>query len=257
MPRKKLNPILGEVSFAQLSGFYTLIISFCMVTGLLVAGFGLVDRRILAAVAVILYFTTLFFIYVIRKSMIRKLDSTGEQLKVMSTTDELTRAFNRRHFNTLFTRELERSRRYGKELCCLMLDIDNFKAINSRFGHETGDEILQDMSDLMKDNLRITDIYARYGDNRFVCLLPETNMEQTVNFSKRLRRLLEGKKLLHRDTREEISITISIGVVASRPYVDKDIDNNKIISLAEEALEKAKKSGGNSIQCYPEAPAKA
>jgi len=254
MSQEKQYSILGEVSVIQKAGFYALVVCFCILMGLLIYDRQFIDSRIIAAASITVYFLTLFFIYSVKKSMADKLDQTGEQLEILATTDELTQAFNRKHFNKLFDKELERSRRYEKEFCCLALDIDNFKIINNKYGHQTGDEILQDISDLMKDNLRLTDIHARYGDNRFMCLLPETNMEQSVNFSKRLRRLLEGKKVLHRDTNEAVNTTISIGIAACNPVKDKDVGSNDIINQAETALENAKKSGGNRIQCYPEIP---
>jgi diguanylate cyclase (GGDEF)-like protein len=249
-PGKKLYPILGEATGAQRAGFYTLVLGFSALMGMMIFNRELVDHRIIAIASILIYFLTLYFIYIVRKSMIDKLDETTEILKIMKTTDELTRAFNRKHFNILFEKELDRARRHEGELSCLALDIDNFKKINNKYGHQTGDEILQDISELIKDNLRITDIQARYGDNRFICLLPDTNLEQSINFSKRMRHLLDGKKIIYRTTNEVIQITMSIGIAVCKPRRDNDLDSNRIISMAEKALEHAKKSGGNTVQHY-------
>ncbi len=251
-PGKKLYPILGEASGLQKAGFFTMVLGFTTLMGAMIFNKELIDHRIVAAASILVYFLTLYFIYSVRKSMIDKLDETTEKLNVMTTTDELTRSFNRKYFNILFGKELERARRYESDLCCLMIDIDNFKKINNKYGQQTGDEILQDISELIKDNLRITDIQARYGDNRFICLLPETNIEQSINFSKRMRHILDGKKIMFRNTNEIIHITISIGITACKPQKDNVLDSNRIISMAEKALENAKKDGGNSIQCYPD-----
>ncbi len=247
---KRLNLILGESSAIESFIFCFLIILFCLLMMLIIIKQNILDHRIIAGAGIVIYFLTLTLIYIVKKNMLNKLDKTDEQLQFISSTDELTHAFNRKYFHKLFIKELERCKRYKNELGCLLIDIDNFKSINSKFGHETGDEILKDLAELIKDNLRITDIYARYGDNRFICSLPDTDQEQTIYFCKRLRRLLDRIKINHRESGETISFTISIGIVSCKSFVDKNTGKENIIGLAEKALETAKKSGGNRIYCY-------
>ena len=103
---KKLYPILGKASDLQKGVFYALVLSFFALMGLMIFNKQLMDARIIAAASILVYFLTLFLIYSIRKSMMESLDETNEKLKIMKTTDELTRAFNRKHFNILFEKEL-------------------------------------------------------------------------------------------------------------------------------------------------------
>ena len=247
---RRLGLILGEGSFIELLLFCTLVIIFCLLMALIIIQQNFIADRTIAVTGILFYFLTLALIYKVKKDMLDRLDRTDEQLQVVSSTDDLTHAFNRKYFHKLFVKELERCKRYKNELCCLLIDIDNFRSINSKFGYETGDEILKDLSELIKDNLRITDIYGRYGDNRFICLLTDTDQEQTIYFCKRIRQLLDRIKITHRETGKIIGFTVSIGIVSCKSLIDTNMEKEKIISLAEKALDNAKNNGGNRIYCY-------
>ena len=103
-----------------------------------------------------------------------QLDAEAERLAV---TDPLTGAWNYRYFERRFEQEIERSRRFGRVLALLMLDIDHFKSVNDRFGHQRGDEVLVEFARRVTGSVRDIDTFARYGGEEFVLILPETNLE--------------------------------------------------------------------------------
>jgi diguanylate cyclase (GGDEF)-like protein len=92
----------------------------------------------------------------------------------LSVTDRLTGAWNYRYFSRRFEQEIERSRRFGRVLALLMLDIDHFKSVNDRFGHQRGDEVLVEFAGRVTGSVRDIDTFARYGGEEFVLILPET-----------------------------------------------------------------------------------
>jgi len=114
----------------------------------------------------------------------RKLEARLEELV---TRDELTGAFNRRHFMTQAPAEMKRALRYRRPLSFIFLDLDDFKSINDRCGHATGDEVLKAFSRLSEETFRPTDLFARYGGEEFVVMLPESTMAQAVGAAERLR----------------------------------------------------------------------
>ena len=106
----------------------------------------------------------------------------------LSVTDPLTGAWNYRYFERRFEQEIERSRRFGRVLALLMLDIDHFKSVNDRFGHQRGDEVLVEFAGRVTGSVRDIDTFARYGGEEFVLILPETNLEGGLAVAEKLRR---------------------------------------------------------------------
>jgi len=241
-----------RISVTQKTGIFILISVFCILLGLIIYGKELLAPGILAIAGILIFFAILLAIYFPVRKMKVDLDDTYDKLMIMATTDELTRVFNRRHFNTLFEKELIRAKRYGKNIGCFMLDIDHFKKINDKYGQRFGDEILQDIAELIKENLRTTDVLARYDSNKFICILPETGISSTMHLSKRLRRLIEGRKYSYRDGKDKINITASIGITPCKLPGEKAIDIYENVTMLEKALDKAKQNGGNRIECFPE-----
>ncbi len=241
-----------RISIAQITGIFILIIVFCVLLGLIIYGKEILEPGTLAMAGILIFFSILLIIYFPVRKMKIDLDETYDKLEIMATTDALTRVFNRKHFNILFEKELSRAKRYERNLGCLMLDIDHFKKINDKYGQRFGDEILQDIAEFIKDNLRDTDILARYSSNSFICLLPETGIGSTMHLSKRLRRLIEGKKYTYKDGNKKINITVSIGISPCKLLGEKTIDIYENITMLEKALDSAKKRGGNRIECFPE-----
>ena len=240
-----------RIPVAQKIAIVILVAVFCALMGLIISGKQPLEPGILAMAGILIFFIILLAIYFPVRKLKQNLDEIHDKLEIMTTTDTLTQVFKRNHFNILFEKELSRAKRYERELGCLMLDIDHFRKINDKYGYQFGDEVLRDVAELIKDNLRVMDILARYGSNKFICLLPETNIDSVMILSKRLRLLLEGK--IYEDKGETVHITASIGITSCKPDAENDIDMNKIISMADEALAMAKKGGRNRIELFSQA----
>ena len=206
------------------------------------------DYISIAGIIILIFF--MLFISLLIKRLMNNLDKAYELLETNSTTDDLTGVFNRNNFYNQFEKELTRCIRYKRKICCLMIDIDFFSKLNDQYGNQTGNEILREMAEMIKDNLRASDIVARYDSNRFICIMPETDLDSALLLSKRLRVLVEGANFSIDYTGKAIQLTISIGVTSWKPAIDKDIDVDKMINLAEKALFLAKENGRNRVECY-------
>jgi diguanylate cyclase (GGDEF)-like protein/PAS domain S-box-containing protein len=161
------------------------------------------------------------------------------QLQQLATTDSLTGLSNRRQFETHFAMELERARRYRSNLALIMFDIDHFKSVNDTFGHQVGDEVLVELSKLMAQELRVTDILARWGGEEFLVLALETGMEDACTLAEKLRSAVEQHPFA---TVPEI--TCSFGVTA---YVVGD-SSFDLLKRADDAMYLAKRNGRNRVE---------
>ncbi|MBN1453365.1 MAG: diguanylate cyclase [Anaerolineales bacterium] len=173
----------------------------------------------------------------------------AEQLLVkLATTDPLTGLFNRRHFFDLAEMEIARSKRYGHPLACIMFDIDFFKRINDSFGHLFGDRVLKGMVWRCRETIRQVDIFARYGGDEFVILLPETGRRRSKQLADRLCTGFKNRPL--KIDEREIPITLSMGV-ASVPGSD-DLALDILLNRADQALYIAKEKGRNQVFVWQE-----
>jgi diguanylate cyclase (GGDEF)-like protein len=159
-----------------------------------------------------------------------------------STPRSITGIYNRRHFLTLADREWTRSRRYGRPLSLLIFDIDYFKAINDRFGHEVGDQVIVHTTTLVKERKRDTDVLARIGGEEFALLLPETSLPQANDVADRLRANIEHSPL--GITYGSVAATVSIGVSAATPAMSEFAD---LMRAADRAFYDAKHAGRNRV----------
>lgn len=160
----------------------------------------------------------------------------------LSTHDYLTQQFNRQMFDKLFDNEVERCQRYGYSLSLIIIDLDNFKKVNDVYGHTVGDNVLKIVSADIKNLLRKSDIFARWGGEEFVICMPHAHLKQAVQKAEILRKAIEALVI---DTVG--SITCSFGV-------SELIDHDKIGEVflqADEALYKAKENGRNRVESYP------
>ena len=164
----------------------------------------------------------------------------------LATTDPLTGLYNRRHYFDLAEQEVARSRRYGHPLACIMFDIDYFKRINDSYGHLFGDRVLKGMVWRCRENIRQVDIFARYGGDEFVILLPETGLQRSKQLTERLCHGFQNQPL--KIDEREIPITLSMGV-ASMPG-DHDLALDILLNRADEALYDAKEKGRNRISVW-------
>ncbi len=126
-----------------------------------------------------------------RGSLIREL-VYNQRLENLSLYDPLTQLFNRRAMDEFVSREVTRVNRQGTQLTFLMLDIDGFRAVNSNFGHKTGDDVLVDVAQMLKHNFRGADLLFRYGGDEFLVVMPETSEEQAEIAIRRLQRGVEN-----------------------------------------------------------------
>lgn len=168
----------------------------------------------------------------------------AEELERLATTDGMTGIYNRRHFMTLADIEWRRSRRYRRPLSFLMIDIDYFKSINDRFGHQVGDQMIVHLTKVASVCKRDSDVLARIGGEEFGLLLPETDLAQSQLVAERLRREVAENPLVAESDR--ISTTISIGV-ATRD--DTMAGTSDLMKMADRALYEAKNGGRNRVVC--------
>jgi diguanylate cyclase (GGDEF)-like protein/PAS domain S-box-containing protein len=164
------------------------------------------------------------------------------QVAELATVDTLTGLYNRRHFIELANREILRARRYAEPLSVVMFDLDHYKRINDRHGHQAGDRVLVEIASLCRANLRGTDIACRYGGDEITILLPSTCLEQAMQFAERLRGLIESARIPN--GKKPLKITASIGVATFQA------ESNTLETLlgdADRALYQAKQ-GRNRIK---------
>ncbi len=163
-------------------------------------------------------------------------------LEKLAIQDPLTLAYNRRHFYTLAETEIERSLRSGLPCSIILADIDYFKAVNDKYGHKAGDEALIRFVKIFQQHLRQTDIFARFGGEEFVALLPQANLQQAQEIAERIRNRFEHTTLTVEG--RQFSITASFGVSAFKHETDT-LDS--LIQKADKALYVAKEKGRNMV----------
>ncbi len=166
----------------------------------------------------------------------------AHQLQTLASTDELTGLRNRRHFLQAARGEWERFQRYHRRLSLLSIDIDRFKSINDRFGHEAGDAALAFVANFCNQGRSGADIAARMGGEEFTILLPETTLDQALKFAERLRMSIAQTPCPVAD--RSIALTVSIGVAEATAGM---AGIHVLMKAADQALYEAKASGRNRI----------
>ncbi|MFZ5911693.1 MAG: GGDEF domain-containing protein [Chloroflexota bacterium] len=172
-----------------------------------------------------------------------ELEKVREEVHALAITDELTRIFNRRHFMKLAEQEFERSKRYQHALSIIIFDIDNFKKVNDNYGHLCGDAVLHNLALTCRHAIRGCDVFARFGGEEFILLLPETDNADALVFANRLCRTIAGQIVEYKGI--QIQVTVSVGVTTSNPNMDTLDD---LLSRADQALYQAKKLGKNRLE---------
>jgi len=161
---------------------------------------------------------------------------TEMELRDISIKDELTGLYNRRYFNQILPREIERAKRYDSPLSFIMYDIDYFKKVNDTFGHQTGDMVLQTISDIVLKNIRNVDFVFRVGGEEFVILLIESDEKNAYQVAEKIRKIIERYNF-----GDVGNITISLGVTGLK----KSDTLSRIIKRIDEALYQSKNRGRN------------
>lgn len=161
----------------------------------------------------------------------------------LSTTDPLTGVYNRRFLNEFLIKEIERAHRMAKHFSLVICDIDNFKKINDRHGHISGDIILQSLAQIISGTIRHVDIFGRYGGDEFMIILPETNNRDASTIIDRLRAKIESIEIILTGG-SRVSITASFGVAT---YQQDGHSSDELLIKADERLYKAKSFGKNTV----------
>ncbi|MCA9791087.1 MAG: diguanylate cyclase, partial [Candidatus Eremiobacteraeota bacterium] len=165
-----------------------------------------------------------------------------EELRVLATTDSLTGAANRRRFLELAEQEFQRARRYPSPLAGVMLDADNFKAVNDNYGHDVGDQVLKALAGVVAAQLRVSEVFGRMGGEEFAIAMPSTDAQGAAIMAERLRQAVAALEVEARG--EKVRFTISIGIAELTPA---DTSFASILSRADAALYQAKAAGRNQV----------
>lgn len=167
-----------------------------------------------------------------------------EKVQSLTITDSLTGVYCRRYFLERFSEELRRSKKNKLRLTFLMIDIDNFKQFNDRYGHLVGDAILRQISKIINEAVRQIDFIGRYGGEELSIVLAETDKEQAGFAAERIRQAIAAAAIRAYD--EELKATVSIGVST---FPDNALNMQDLIDLADQALYLAKETGKNKV-CF-------
>lgn len=156
----------------------------------------------------------------------------------VATHDEKTGLYNNKFFETILEMEMEKAKRKQEKLSLMIIDIDFFKKINDTYGHMKADELLKRLADVVKKQIRKSDIAARFGGEEFIILLSETNLEKAILFSARLKRAINSDVVL-----KKYNFHVSGGITQ---YKEKD-NKKKLKERVDKALYQAKETGRNKF----------
>lgn len=178
----------------------------------------------------------------INKAMKNKVDELYSMTSILeekATKDLLTKIYNRVKFEEIFFDEIEKSKKYRQSLSLIIFDLDHFKKVNDTYGHQVGDSILVELSELITKNIKTSDVFARWGGEEFVILLPNTDLDGSLRFSEKLRRIVANNNFVQVGT-----LTASFGVGQLEEYEDKLTFFEKV----DKALYVAKHNGRNRVE---------
>ncbi len=168
----------------------------------------------------------------------KELEEMAEELKVLATTDSLTKVNNRYAIMNIMETEINRAKRYKEPLSALLFDADHFKNVNDNYGHDIGDLVLSQLALIAKESLRETDIIGRYGGEEFLVLMPNTTIQDAKRSAERIRMTVEGHCFEMVGT-----VTISLGLSEWQ----KDEDVNTLFKRLDRLMYRAKETGRNQL----------
>lgn len=175
-----------------------------------------------------------------------ELEAANHKLRELSDTDQLTGLKNRRFLDQYIEQEFGRAQRYRHSIAVLMIDADHFKSVNDRYGHQVGDDCLQEIARRISKEMRWpSDTAARYGGEEFCVVLPETGCEGALTVAERIRQKIEGGPIHTRTL--PLSLTVSIGVHVAVPAQGDSLAD--FFAAADRALYQAKQAGRNRVVC--------
>lgn len=176
----------------------------------------------------------------------------NERLTYIGLTDPLTNVSNRRYVEQRMLEEIARARRQRYSIACMYLDIDFFKQINDRYGHQGGDDVLKEVARRIKAELRLSDTLGRFGGEEFVVVLVNTNLHDAILVAERIRKSIASKQFTLSES-GNCQATISIGLTTideHTNYEDAASVARDLILRADRALYQAKNGGRNQVRCF-------
>ena len=173
------------------------------------------------------------------KKLNKQLEEKIELSEYNASYDIVTGIYNRRKFEEVFIKEINRAKRYSYALSIVLVDIDKFKQFNDNYGHKVGDKVLASLSNILKVNIRDIDIVARWGGEEFIIIFPNTSKENAATKAELLRKNIESNVGV-----ESQKVTCSFGVTS---YIDGD-DSNSIFIRTDKALYLAKEDNRNNVK---------
>ena len=173
-----------------------------------------------------------------------ELERANKVLSDMAIKDGLTDLFNHRYFQESLLHEVAASERFDRKLSVLLIDLDHFKVFNDTNGHQAGDRVLKEFSDILKSELRTSDIAARYGGEEFVLILPESGKEASRLLAEKIRKRVEDHPFNDRETQPLGCVSVSIGVAT---YQGDGEGGRTVVMQADQAMYRAKNTGRNRV----------
>ena len=174
----------------------------------------------------------------------------NEKLKLLGLTDALTGIHNRRYFMQRLEEEIVRSLRQELPVSCLFIDIDHFKSFNDLYGHSVGDQVLRYVANIIKIQMRLSDVLARYGGEEFAILLSNTDTNLAQEIAERIREAIASATLRVDSLNDDLNVTVSIGYTTMAQVKSQNINalGENLLNSADQALYIAKDSGRNCIK---------
>ncbi len=169
---------------------------------------------------------------------------TREKIEMMTFVDELTGVYNYRYLEQRLAEEIQRAKRHGSPISCVYIDFDNFKLINDTYGHETGNMVLQRVSQTARSSARGEDFVGRLGGDEFLIVLPQTDTAGALIAAERIKKKLDAMELVAGSGERIDFLTFSMGI-ASYPANAQSKDD--LLRAADEAMYRAKKAGGDRV----------
>lgn len=184
----------------------------------------------------------------------QELSEANRKLEELALTDSLTNCYNRRYLTQHLNHEVVTNIQYKTPFSLLLLDIDYFKAINDRYGHVIGDEVLVRTAEAVKQSIRSTDILTRYGGEEFMIYLPHTEHDLANQIAERVRTAVESNRIMVDHEIMQVSITISIGILSFEDFEMEHVPDNpegyltQLFAAVDKALYQAKQNGRNRVE---------
>ncbi len=176
----------------------------------------------------------------------RRVAERTRQLRELAVREPLTSLYNRRHFNEMLDRCLSEAARYDNDLSCIMIDLDDFKAVNDDFGHRVGDEVLVLAAETIQGALRLSDVPARFGGDEFIILLPQTDESQARALGARIVTAF-AQRLSETLPKARTRMSVGIASVAALPSADAE----SLVRAADRALYQAKDAVRDTLAAAP------